>query len=103
MRIELPFVYGEFPMSGQSFRELTNQLEKELFRSHYTKNTVAAYRRMWKRISIFLEREGSEQFTEEAGLRFLDTALFYNRQHGKISRAGISYILSKYVVKAREQ
>ena len=73
MRIELPFIYGEIPMSGQSFCELTNQLEKELFRLHYTENTVAAYRRMWKRISIFLEREGSEQFTEEAGLRFLDT------------------------------
>jgi integrase/recombinase XerD len=29
--------------------------------------------------------------------------LFFNRRHGKMTRAGIAYILAKYVSQAREQ
>ena len=37
----------------------------------------------------------------EQGVHQLDKPLFYNRQHNRMTRAGISYILDKYARKAR--
>jgi hypothetical protein len=54
------------------FKELTNQLENELKRLHYTDGSVQSYRRMWNRIANFMNENGIEHFDEEAGLRFLN-------------------------------
>jgi hypothetical protein len=59
-------------MTNLPFQELTDRLEKELYRLHYTEASVMQYRRMWRRIATFLEHEALEYFTEEAGMRFLD-------------------------------
>ena len=59
-------------MANLPFQELTESLEKELYRLHYTEASVTQYRRMWRRIAEFLEHEGLDHFTEEAGMRFLD-------------------------------
>ncbi len=59
-------------MTTQSFHELTEQLEQELNRLHYTDSSIKQYRRMWKRIATFFEQEDINDYTEEAGLRFLD-------------------------------
>ncbi len=59
------------------FRELTIQLEKELYRLHYNEQSIKYYRMMWRRIATFLESEGSNHFTEEAGLRFLEREYNY--------------------------
>ena len=59
-------------MTTLSFQELTARLEQELFRLHYTEGSILQYRRMWRRIAAFLEHEGLDHFTEEAGMRFLD-------------------------------
>jgi hypothetical protein len=42
-----------------------------------------------------------ETFSIQDGMQ--DHPLFSNRQRGKMTRAGISYILDKYVAKAREK
>ena len=60
-------------MSAPTFDELTHRLEDELRRLHYTEGSIATYRRAWKQIASFLEEEGLQGFTEEAGIRFLDT------------------------------
>jgi integrase/recombinase XerD len=62
----------EYLMTTLSFQELTARLEQELFRLHYTEGSILQYRRMWRRIAAFLEHEGLDHFTEEAGRRFLD-------------------------------
>jgi integrase/recombinase XerD len=54
------------------FRELTAQLEKELYRLHYSQGSIKFYRQMWRRITLFLESENVDHFTEEIGLSFLD-------------------------------
>ena len=59
-------------MTTLPFQELTERLEKELYRLHYTQASVLQYRRMWRRIATFLEHEGLDHFTEESGMRFLD-------------------------------
>jgi len=59
-------------MTNLPFQELTKRLEKELHRLHYTEASVMQYRRMWRRITTFFEREGINHFTEEAGMHFLD-------------------------------
>jgi len=59
-------------MSDESFQTLTNQLEKELIRLHYTEASIRQYRRMWKRIADFLKQEGTDYFTEDAGMHFLE-------------------------------
>jgi site-specific recombinase XerD len=60
-------------MNLQPFSQLTTDLERELIRLHYTKPTIRFYRRMWAKIALFLEAEHSDFFTEELGLRFLET------------------------------
>jgi len=64
-------------MDVLSFPELTSRLEKELCRLHYNQQSIKYYKLMWRRIATFLESEGSEVFTEEAGLRFLERAYNY--------------------------
>jgi site-specific recombinase XerD len=59
-------------MTSLPFQELTHQLEKELYRLHYTEASVLQYRRMWKRIATFFQEENIDHFTEEAGMHFLD-------------------------------
>ena len=46
-----------------TFRELTEQLEAELNRLHYTEATIVSYRRVWKHLSLFLNDKGTEHFT----------------------------------------
>ena len=68
-------------MSARSFNELTGRLEDELHRLHYTEGTIKGYRRAWKHIGLFLEQEGLESFTEEAGMRFLEIKYdFFSRE-----------------------
>jgi len=59
-------------MTTLPLQALTERLEKELYRLHYTEASVMQYRRMWRRIATFLEHEGLDHFTEEAGMRFLN-------------------------------
>lgn len=60
-------------MNHRPFLELTANLERELRRLHYTEQTIRFYRRMWAKIALFLDAEHVEYFTEEVGLRFLET------------------------------
>lgn len=59
-------------MEVLTFPDLTARLEKELHRLHYNEQTIKYYRNMWRRVATFLESAGSDRFTEEAGLRFLE-------------------------------
>ena len=59
-------------MSVHTFDDLTRRLEDELHRLHYTEGSVNGYRRAWKHVATFLEQEGLDGFTEEAGMRFLE-------------------------------
>jgi integrase/recombinase XerD len=64
--------FGENRMTNLSFQDLTASLERELLRLHYSEPTLKSYRRMWRRISTFLEDKGVDHFTEENGMRFID-------------------------------
>jgi len=79
-------------MTNLSFIELTTQLEKELYRLHYTEASVKQYRLMWRRIATFFEQKGVDQFTEEAGMRFLDEQFdFFNlEKSGKLTQSIIN-------------
>ena len=54
------------------FQELITQLEKELYRLHYSEGSIKLYRYMWQRIATFLENNNEGHFTEEIGLSFID-------------------------------
>ena len=54
-------------------RELTVLLEQELYRLHYGRQTIRYYRRMWHHLIAFAEQEGVDHFTEDLGMRFLDS------------------------------
>jgi integrase/recombinase XerD len=69
--------FGGIIMEILPFRELTNQIEKELYRLHYNEQSIKYYRSMWRRIASFLESESSTHFTEEAGLRYLEREYNY--------------------------
>lgn len=60
-------------MNQQPFSELTAELEQELIRLHYTTSTIRFYRNIWNKIALFVEAEDSACFTEELGLRFLES------------------------------
>lgn len=60
-------------MSVLNFEELTHRLDLELQRLHYTEGSIKAYRRAWKHIASYLDQEGLDGFTEEAGMRYLDS------------------------------
>jgi len=79
-------------MTMLSFQELTQQLEQELYRLHYTEATLAHYRRLWKRMGSFFEQEGIKHFSEEAGMRFLDEQFdFYQRENaGQLTQSIIN-------------
>ena len=83
-------------MTNLSFHVLTTQLEQELYRLHYTEASIMQYRRMWRRIALFLEQEGFDYFTEEAGIRFLDDQFdFFEREKaGKLTQ----YIINVFRV-----
>jgi hypothetical protein len=61
----------------ETFSDLTEALEKELERLHYTLETRRYYRRVWRHIATFLEEQGAMQFTEGLGLRFLEARYDY--------------------------
>lgn len=64
-----------------TFQKLTEQLEAELNRLHYTEATIVSYRRVWKHLSHFLNDKGTEHFTEELGMQFLQARyLFMDRE-----------------------
>ena len=79
-------------MTTQSFHELTDQLEQELIRLHYTDASIKQYRRMWRRIATFFEQEDINYYTEEAGLRFLDEQFnfFEKEREGKLTQSLIN-------------
>ncbi len=79
-------------MTDLLFQELTQRLEKELYRLHYTEASIIQYRRMWKHIATFLEREDTDHFTEEAGMRFLDEQFnfFELEKVGKLTQSIIN-------------
>ena len=60
-----------------TFTDLTNALDKELERLHYTLQTRAYYRGLWRKIAAFLEKQGATQWTEGLGLRFLEAHYQY--------------------------
>jgi site-specific recombinase XerD len=74
------------------FHDLTTSLEKELLRLHYSESTLKSYRRMWCRITTFLENEGVEHFTEEIGMRFIDKEydFFELEKTGKLKQSDIN-------------
>ncbi len=79
-------------MTSLPFQALTARLEQELYRLHYTEASVMQYRRMWRRIATFLEHEGLDHFTEEAGMRFLDEQFnfFALEQAGELTQSSIN-------------
>ena len=44
-------------MTSLPFQELTNRLEIELYRLHYTEASLMQYRRMWRHIASFLGKK----------------------------------------------
>lgn len=79
-------------MSNLPLQDLIAQLEQELSRLHYTKQTIKYYRLIWKRIIIFFEKEGIAHFTEEMGMRFLDEQynFFELEKAGKLTQSIIN-------------
>jgi site-specific recombinase XerD len=79
-------------MTSLPFQELTERLEKELYRLNYTEASVMQYRRMWRRIASFLGQEGIDHFTEEAAIRFLDEQynFFELEKAGKLTQSLIN-------------
>ena len=79
-------------MTNLPFQELTQRLEEELSRLHYTEASILQYRRMWKHIATFLEHEDTDHFTEEAGMRFLDEHcnFFELEKAGKLTQSIIN-------------
>ncbi len=79
-------------MINLPFQELTNQLEKELHRLHYTEASVLQYQRMWRRIATFFQQEDIDHFTEEAGIHFLDKQFnfFELEKAGKLTQSIIN-------------
>jgi len=79
-------------MTTQSFHELTKQLEQELNRLHYTDASIKQYRRMWKRIATFFDQEDINDYSEKAGLRFLDVQynFFELEKQGELTQSLIN-------------
>jgi len=79
-------------ITSQTFHELTEQLEQELNRLHYSDSSIKQYRCMWKRIATFFEQENINNYTEEAGLRFLDEQynFFELEKSGKLTQSLIN-------------
>ena len=79
-------------MTNQTFHKLTEQLEQELNRLHYSDASIKQYRCMWKRIATFFEQENINNYTEEAGLRFLDEQynFFELEKAGKLTQSLIN-------------
>ena len=75
-----------------TFADLTEALERELERLHYTPPTRLYYRRVWRHISTFLEQQGAVQFTEGLGLRFLEARYDYPvlEEAGKLNQSIIN-------------
>ena len=80
------------PMNNLPLQNLIDRLEKELYRLHYTEQTVKYYRMMWRRIITFFENEGVDHFTEEVGMRFLDKQynFFELEKAGKLTQSIIN-------------
>jgi integrase/recombinase XerD len=76
-------------MTNLRFKELTAQLEIELYRLHYKEASIKQYRCMWKRIAVFFEHEGVDHFTEADGMHFLDTQFnfFELEKSGKLTQS----------------
>jgi hypothetical protein len=79
-------------MSNTPLQDLMDELEKELFRMHYTKQAIKFYRQIWKRIARFFEKEGVDQFAEEVGMRFLEEKynFFELEKAGKLTQSIIN-------------
>jgi len=60
-----------------TFTELTEALELELERLHYTPQTRTYYRQIWRKIAGFLEEKQETQFTDGLGLQFLEARYGY--------------------------
>jgi len=79
-------------MNQLPFLELTADLERELRRLHYTEQSMRHYRRIWAKIAVFLEAEHAESFTEELGLRFLETRYnFLEREKNESLTQSLAY------------
>lgn len=76
-------------MNNLPLKDLIARLEQELYRLHYTEQTVKYYRQMWRRIVAFFENEGVDHFTEEVGMRFLDKQynFFELEKAGKLTQS----------------
>ncbi len=74
------------------FQKLTSLLEEELRRLHYTEGSLNGYRRHWKHIANFLESYGTNHFTEELGMRFIDEKynFFELEKAGKLKQSIIN-------------
>ncbi len=79
-------------MNSLPFQQLILLLEKELYRLHYTEGSVRQYRQMWKHIEKFLALKGTNHFTEELGMRFLDEKydFFELEKTGKLTQSIIN-------------
>ena len=60
-------------MNDLPLNELIALLEKELLRLHYTNQSLKCYRLMWRHIVTFCESNGTDHYTEDLGMRFLNT------------------------------
>ena len=79
-------------MNNLPLPDLMAKLEQELYRLHYTKQSMKYYRRIWKRIATFFEKEGVDHFTEEVGMRFLEEQynFFELEKAGKLTQSIIN-------------
>ena len=79
-------------MNNLPLRELIALQEKELYRLHYTEQTIKYYRMMWRHIVTFCESEGVDHFTEDLGMRFLDKRYNFSEleKTGKLTQSIIN-------------
>lgn len=81
-------------MNNLPLQDLIVRLEKELYRLHYTEQSIKYYRMMWRRIVTFFKNEGFDYFSEEVGMRFLEKKynFFELEETGKLTQSIINVL-----------
>ncbi len=81
-------------MNDLPLHELIALLEKELLRLHYTNQSVSYYRLMWGHIVTFCESNGTDRYTEDLGMRFLDKRYNFSEleKTGKLTQSIINVL-----------
>lgn len=61
------------PNTVSSFEDLKQKVIEQLRKHHYKESTITNYSRIYNRIGRFMDHKGYEIYTEEVGVRFLDS------------------------------